>query len=502
MTLELPHGPRRNEVFELTIERLSPKGFGAVTLDALVGPQKMPKRYTFFVRKTIPGDVVRAAVEKSKRGEFTCRVDELVTPSRMRTEPRCAHFGLRHEAGRGCGGCTLQSLDDRHQLMVKERMIARLFRAQGLDTGVVLPAIGPDDPWYYRNKMEFSFGTTKDTGDQVNVGLHPTGFRYDVLPLTECFLQSESTSQVLHKITDWVNTHGLKSFRHKDGSGFLRTLTIREGKRTGDRLVALTTSTSDVAVMDGTEHPAEDVARAFMSAISSLFDELGSPITTSYWMQHHAQRGQPTRLIEHHLSGPPTFREILHLPGDQALEFEIHPTAFFQPNTLQAEVLYAKALEYTGLMDDGATTVLDLYCGTGTIGLCMAPYARKILGIELNASAVENARINAAHNDIEHAQFFVGDVGKVLESSEFRTAAQDVDVIVVDPPRSGLLPQAREQLRAIDVPRLVYVSCNPATLARDAAELCAHGYTLHDVQPVDMFPHTYHVENVARFTKG
>ncbi|MEM1350416.1 MAG: methyltransferase domain-containing protein, partial [Myxococcota bacterium] len=284
-------------------------------------------------------------------------------------------------------------------------------------------------------------------------------------------------------------------------TGFLRTLTVREGKRTGDRLLALTTSTAERASMDNTEHAAEDVARAFVAAATQIFGDLGAPVTTAYWMQHHAQRGQPTRLIEHHLLGPATFREILHLPGDHELEFEIHPTAFFQPNTMQAEVLYATALEYTGLMHDEASTVLDLYCGTGTIGLCMAPYAKRVFGIELNASAVENARINAAHNGIEHAEFFVGDVGKVLESSAFRAATHGVDVIVVDPPRSGLLPQAREQLRSFDVPRLVYVSCNPETLARDAAELCAHGYTLHDVQPVDMFPHTYHIENVARFTR-
>ncbi|MFU8805661.1 MAG: class I SAM-dependent RNA methyltransferase, partial [Bradymonadaceae bacterium] len=192
-----------------------------------------------------------------------------------------------------------------------------------------------------------------------------------------------------------------------------------------------------------------------------------------------------------------------HLEGTCPLRFEIHPRAFFQPNSAQAEVLYSTVLKKSGLKASAKVgKLLDLYCGTGTIGLCLAPFADRVFGIELQPDAVENARKNARDNGIENIDFFVGDVGKVLESEEFRSAVGDgVDVVIVDPPRSGLFPGAVEQIKAIAAPTLVYVSCNPAALARDLADLKESGYELRSIQPVDMFPQTYHIENVALLEK-
>ncbi len=504
--LKLPHSPTHGETFEVTIESLSLEGRGQASVPAVVGPQEEPKDYTFEVRKTVPGDRVIAEVESRKKRTVTARISEMLEASKMRTEPRCRHFGRRELPGEGCGGCALQSMSYRHQLANKERTIKKLMQARGVDPGLVMPIIGQDEPWYYRNKMEFSFGDTAER--EFALGLYPKGYRYEIVKLDECFLQSEFVSELLPRVRKWAKARGLEPYQHN--SGFLRTLTVREGKRTGQRMVELTTTHDEQALMDGEQVPASEIADAFCEFVLEASRDLGAELTSVYWTQQRAQRGEPTRFFEHNIFGEPLLVEEMHLPDDQVLSFEIHPRAFFQPNTLQAEVLYAQVLEKTGLLeksdkpDTGKTgsRVLDLYCGTGTIGLCMARYAAKVVGIEMQPDAVENARQNARLNGIDNISFFTGDVAKVLDEDDFRSEAGQVDLVVVDPPRAGLHAQAREHLEAIDAPRLVYVSCSPKALARDLAELVDFGYAIEVVQPVDMFPHTYHVENVALLVKS
>jgi 23S rRNA (uracil1939-C5)-methyltransferase len=492
----LPHSPRSDETFEVEITGLSLEGEGTVDCPAYVGPQKEPKDFVFYVRKAIPGDTVRVLVETRRKRRIICRIDEILEPSGMRETPRCKHFGRRELPGEGCGGCTLQNLSYRHQLASKESTVKRLIRQAGLDPGWVAPVIGQDEPWYYRNKMEFSFGDTANR--EFALGLYPKGYRYEVLNLDECFLQSEFSAALVRKVRSWAVRHGLAPYINKNNDGFLRTLMIREGKRTGERLVELMTTHAEEAFFDGAFVDATTIADAFLTFVLECREELDGGISSVYWTQQRAVRGEPTCFIEHHLHGEPVLREQMHLPGQTVLDFDIHPRAFFQPNTRQAEVLYAEVLDRTGLLDEAAAnTVLDLYCGTGTIGLCMAPYADKVLGIEMQPDAVENARANARTNAIENIEFFVGDVGDVLETEAFSDAAGDVDVVVVDPPRAGLLPDAREHLAEIDAGRLVYVSCNPKALARDLQQLTKAGWTVDSIQPVDMFPHTYHIENVV-----
>jgi 23S rRNA (uracil1939-C5)-methyltransferase len=495
--VELPHSPSRGECFELVIEELSLEGHGSASMPALVGPQGEPKDYTFHVRKAVPGDRVLAQVEGRRRRTITAHIAELIEPSTMRIEPRCRHFGRREVAGEGCGGCALQSLSYRHQLATKEKAIKRLMQARGVDPGLVMPIIGQDEPWYYRNKMEFSFGDTVDR--EFAFGLYPKGYRYEVLNLEECYLESEFVSELLPKVRLWAVSHGLEPYLNRGGSGFLRTVTVREGKRTGQRLIELTTTHDPEALFDGELVAAEEIAEAFCQFIQGAAAEIGGELTSVYWTQQRAVRGKPTRFFEHHLFGERLLVEEMHLPDDQVLEFEIHPRAFFQPNSLQAEVLYAQVLEKTGLRETGADDahVLDLYCGTGTIGLCMAPYAHKVVGIELQPDAVDNARANARRNGIDNVTFFAGDVAEVLASDAFQAEVPRVDLVVVDPPRNGLLEGALARLVAIDAPRIVYVSCNPQALAGDLAQLSEAGYAVEVVQPVDMFPHTYHVESVA-----
>jgi 23S rRNA (uracil1939-C5)-methyltransferase len=486
-------------MLDVEITDLHPHGTGFMLLDALVGPQQQPLTYQVFVRKTVPGDHVRIRVEQYKRREIIGHVAEFIQPSPMRIEPRCAHYGFREQAGKGCGGCTLQSLDTRHQLLLKERLVKNLMSAQRVDPGLVLPAIGMDDPWFYRNKMEMSFGDNSER--ELCLGLHPSGYKHDVLNLSECFLSSPFISRLVPHMREWARSHGMQQLRSRSNEGFLRLLTIREGKRTGERLLELVTSHAEEAMFDGELIPAAQIAQHFKDAALAIAAQMGEPDAFSgiYWTQWFAERGSPSRQIPHHLHGQTHLHEEMRLPGDHTLRFAIHPHAFFQPNTMQAEVLYAKVLEYAGLLADQPPvgTILDLYCGAGTISLCLAPYARRVVGIELNESAVESARHNATLNGLDNVEFFAGDVGKVLRHEGFADIIKDLDLVVVDPPRGGLMGESREQLRLLNPPRIVYVSCNPESLARDLAALMKFGYKVEAIQPVDMFPQTHHIEDVV-----
>lgn len=500
--LDLDRKPGRDDVLEVEITDLTDRGLGIGRVEALIGPQKERRIFEIFVRKAIPGDVVRVRIEKQRRKRCTGGIVEFVRPSPMRVIARCPHFGRREEEGKGCGGCTFQSVDYRHQMIIKEKMIKGRMKDQGVDPGLVLPVKGMDEPWYYRNKMEFSFGDTADRA--FALGFYPTGYRHEILNLSTCYLQSEFTGKFVPAIRKWAADRGYGPYLNSRDTGFLKTLMLREGKRTGERMIELTTSMEETTFVGNDEVSAREAALGFLEEAQRWAREFGSEFTSVYWTRHHVQKGSPTTWTEELIEGRPTLREELELPGGRQLAFEIHPRAFFQPNTYGAEMLYAEAIEKAGLSEEvRGQTVLDLYCGTGTIGLSLAPYADRVFGIELNAEAVENARQNGALNAIENVEFFVGDVGSVLRSEEFRAATtkHPIDLVVVDPPRTGLYREAVAQLLEIKAPKIVYVSCNPSSLAANLRELIDGGYKLEVIQPVDMFPQTFHVENVALLTR-
>lgn len=496
--IELPRSPRSGTTWELEVEALSREGHGLARLPARVGPQREPKDFRFRIRKAIPGDKVEVTVERRHGETIDARLEELIEASADRVEPQCRHFGRREISGEGCGGCSLQSLSYDHQLAAKERAVKSFMADRGLDPGLVESIVGQEDPWMYRNKMEFSFGDTADRA--FALGLHPRGYRHEIVNLQECYLQSEFTSDFVPAVREWAIARELQPYLNSEDTGFLRTLTIREGERTGERLVELMTTHDPDAEMEGQTVPAAEVAEAFREFVESFTRGRSEDVTSIYWTQKKAIKGEPTEWIEHRLSGKDVLEEQLYLPGDQRLRFEIDPRAFFQPNTRQAEVLYREVLEKAELPGDeeGPRTALDLYCGTGTIALCLAPYADDVVGIEMQKDAVENARKNAEDNGMQHVSFFAGDVADVFESEAFRARVSDVDLTVVDPPRAGLQPDAREHVDAAGAPDLVYVSCNPEALARDLDDLTDRGYSVESVQPVDMFPQTYHVECVAK----
>ncbi|PIE20032.1 MAG: 23S rRNA (uracil(1939)-C(5))-methyltransferase RlmD [Proteobacteria bacterium] len=488
----LSHAPRRGERFEIAITRLGESGEGEAELPSLLGPQRAERTFVFAVRKAMVGDRVVAEVERRRGPLISARLAEVVTPSPHRVEARCAHFGRREDPGRGCGGCTLQALDYPAQLAAKRDLVQRAMVGQGVDPRLVAAPIGCARPWRYRNKMEFSFGD--DPERDLAVGLYRTGWRNEVLPLSECHLVSEAAASLVPRARAWAETLGVAPFKPRRGQGALRQLTVREGKRTDERLVELVT-TSD-PVIDTAEGPraASEVARSFSEMI-----ETTGLATSVYWTQHHAARGERSRLITHHLSGAEVYHEELELPDGRRLRFAIHPRAFFQPNPRQAEVLYATALAKLG---PDPKLVLDLYCGTGTLALFAAPFVDQVVGVELVADAIENARANAEANGISNVRWQVGDVGEVLTDPAEAGLLANADAVMVDPPRAGLSPRALAQLVSLRPKRIVYVSCRPTSLARDLARLIEGGYAIEGgVQPVDMFPHTPHVESVVALVR-
>ncbi len=511
-----------NEV-EVLIDTLAfgGEGVGRIQIDE--------KAFTVFVEDVAPGDRVLAQITQRKRNFARGFVKKILEPSALRIEPRCRHFGTSFTAdgqpdlGKNCGGCTLQFVNYDQQLRFKEQQVRdAILRIGGVKDDLVLPIIGPADPWFYRNKMEFSFQVDSRAETYAHghaamrtkfeLGLHLRGRHYDVTRLEECFLMAPYVGELVSSASKFFQKllieGTLPDMDSQKNSGFkLCSLTIREGKNTGERMLILT---AENFAMEKWPDSAGgllgeiscDFLRDFQKWACDFFAGKKLALDSLYFINVRNQTGRPKTSTEHLLYGKPTILEELRAGTDagargqahehtptRKLQFQISPTAFFQPNTRQAEILYAKALEAAALT--GTEIVYDLFCGTGTIGIFCARNAHRVYGIELNASAIENARVNAALNSISNIEFLVGDVGKHLPK-----IADKPDVIIVDPPRGGLEPKVVEKTMTLNPRRIVYVSCNPATLARDI-KLFGKNFRLISVQPVDMFPQTYHIENVA-----
>lgn len=368
----------------------------------------------------------------------------------------CAHIDE-------CGGCRFQHLDYSLQLEQKQAQIFQAFGHQNIE-----PIIPCADPWAYRNKMEFSFSQNK-AGEKF-FGLMLRSGRGKVFNLSECLIASPWFAETVKSVKAWWDQTDLRAFHFHKGEGSLRTLVLREGKRTQSRMAMLTVSGDPRFALKRA-----DIDR-FIAAVpgASLFLRIQQSI-----------KGSPTQFYEIHLSGPDHIVETLHI-GDTILTFKISPTSFFQPNTLQAELLYSKALE----MIEPRGHIFDLYAGTATIGMILAKKAKKVTAIELNPHAVFDAKANAEMNHISNLELICGDVGKVLR--EIRDVP---DLVVVDPPRAGLDPLALEHLLRLAPRQILYISCNPISQAANIQSL--PGYRIVKIQPVDQFPHTPHIENIV-----
>ncbi len=366
-----------------------------------------------------------------------------------------------------CGGCSMQEVPYEEQLKQKQMEIEKIF--SGVRVEPIIPCM---NPWRYRNKMEFSFSQNK-AGDRF-LGLIMRKSRGKVVNLHECLISPCWFTEVLKRVKKWweeSSPASLAAFNFRNGEGCLRTLTLREGRRTGDRLAMLTVS--------------GDPRFAMKRGDLDRFVEIVGEMSVFLRIQQ-ARKGKPTEFFEMHLKGADHVREKMEIQG-KVLTFKISPTSFFQPNTDQAEVLYNTALEMCSVGSDAV--VYDLYCGTATLGMGFALMANKVVGIEINPHAIFDAKANAEENQISNMELICGDVGTVL--SQMKTP----DLAIVDPPRSGLDGPALEALKKLAPKKILYISCNPTTQAKNIAELTS--YKINTIQPVDQFPHTPHIENIV-----
>jgi 23S rRNA (uracil1939-C5)-methyltransferase len=442
--------PRSGDELELTIDSLAFGGAGVARLDG----------YVVFVQGAIPGDTVRAVVGKSKRAYAEARTLAVIKPSPERLEPVANH-----------PGAPWQVIPYERQLAIKQEQVGDALKRLGhLDGYVLEPIVPAVQQWRYRNKLEYSFGADDD-GNLI-CGFHAPGRWHEIVAIEDCMLASEAGNRAREEVLAWARAQGLKPYDRRNGEGFLRNLVVREGRRTGDIQVRLVTSPGK---LDG-----ESLAEAVPTADGLLWTRLDSVAETT--------TGGQTEL----LAGAERFDEELG-----GLAIRISAEAFFQTNTEMAERLYALAIEYAQL--GGFERVYDLYCGIGTIGLLMAPRAAELWGLEIIEDAISDAISNARLNEIDNAHFFAGDVRLALR--ELVEKAGRPDVLVVDPPRAGLSQKVVRRIIEAGPRRIVYVSCNPTTLAPNAAQLVEAGYELTKVRPVDMFPQTPHVECVAQLER-
>ncbi len=467
---------KKNDIVTVTIEDIGNDGEGIGKTDG----------YTLFVKDAVIGDVVEARITKCKKNYGYARVEKVVTPSSFRVEPKCS-FHKR------CGGCQIQAMRYDRQLVFKQDKIRNnLLRIGGfpaalIDT-VIEPVVGMEEPWHYRNKAQFPVGYDKE-GNLIT-GFY-AGRTHDIIANTDCALGAPENQLILEAVLSYMRDNHVTAYREDTGEGLVRHVLIRTGFWSGEIMVCL--------VVNGTKLPAAEKLTKNLLAIP-LTDTAESGANKKITSISLSVNTEKTNVI--------MGKDICVLWGKGCIQdtlcgltFSISPLSFYQVNPVQTEKLYGLALEYANLT--GKETVWDLYCGIGTISLCMAKKARQVYGVEVVPQAIEDARENARVNQIANVEFYEGKAEEVLPAFYERLgqAGEDEnadklhpDVIVVDPPRKGCDEKCLETMLRMRPERIVYVSCDSATLARDLKVLCEGGYELKKVRGVDQFGGTVHVE--------
>jgi len=459
---------------ELYISDLSPEGLGVAQWsrpDGLVRP--------CLVRCALPGETVEAEIfrtKKNKLASYAANICSIKSASPCRVEARCKHFG-------SCGGCVWQHMNYNEQLAIKEARIKQLFTGEV----EVLPIIACPDSWQYRNKMEFSF--SQDAKGTKFLGLILQGSRGRVFNVEECHLMNPWVARNLREVSRWWHESDLLAYYLPKDRGSLRNLTVRQSHATKDRVIILTVSGNPewaikrsvldqfVATCQKTATPEDDGKLSIILRIQQI------------------HKGSQTQFFEMVLQGPDHFRERVTI-GNREFPFVLSPSSFFQPNSLTANLLYQRALEMAELSKE--LVLYDLFAGIGMFGMLASHLVKEAIAIELSADAAYDAKVNSDRLQLQNFRMIQGDVAKVLAQEGLPPA----DVVIVDPPRSGLTKGAIAQIAKLAPKRLVYVSCNPTTQAQDVKELKALGFQLTALQPIDQFPHTVHIENIAVLQKG
>ena len=465
----------RNDSIELTITDISEEGKALGRFE----------NFVVFVKHAVPGDVVRVKVWKARRKFAEADIEEFITYSPFRQSPRCKYFGT-------CGGCAWQNINYDRQLAFKQKRVEDAFLHIGGFSKLNLLTIIPSaSEYFYRNKMEFSFSdkqwfpqkefqerknASSENEQSFGLGFHPINNWEKVLNIDECWLQSETSNRILHCIRLFATAQSIPVYSQETRQGFFRNLVIREGKHTNEVMVNVVSLEHSPALMQQlTDYLVKEIPE-----ITTLVNTVNRKIA-------QIARGEE----EYCYYGNGFITEKIG-----KYFFKISADSFFQTNTHQTEKLYSLVKEFARLTPNDI--VLDLYCGTGTIGIFLSDSCKEVIGIDVIESAIADARKNAEINTIENTDFILADLQKGIQLSSDNISHPDV--IILDPPRNGLHHKVVSDVINISPKKIVYVSCNPATQARDCKILTEFGYQIDALQPVDMFPHTTHVESVAKIS--
>ena len=480
---------KKGDIAEFRIERYAfeGKGIAKVSKNELLGLNEetgKEKNYVVFVQGSYPGDIVKARLLKIKNSYAEALVTNVVSTSKERVKANCKYFGT-------CGGCKQQDLNYESQTFYKQKQVEEIFNKLGGFTDILIePIIPSQNVFYYRNKMEFSFSEkrwlTKDeivnqeTIDKdFSLGLHIPRIFDKVLDIDECFLQSETSNKILNFTRDFFKNRDTSIYSTKTHVGFLRNLVIKQSYHTKDLMVNLVTSEEN-----------EDLLNQYSDELRNEIPQVTTVINNINKKYAAIAVGDYEKVI---YGSEFVYDKI----GDY--KFRISANSFFQTNTLQAENLYQIALDYAELT--GNEIVFDLYSGAGTIAIFVSGKAKQVYAFESVESAIADANVNAELNNISNVNFFTSDLYKSFLPIVEKNKIPKPDVVIIDPPRSGMHTKTANDVITLSPNRIIYVSCNPTTQVRDIKLMVEAGYKLIKIRPVDMFPHTYHIENVALLTQ-
>lgn len=474
---------KKGDIVEVSIESYAFEGKGVAKVQLEGTPDD--KKFTVFVEGAYPGDTVKAFIRKKKKNYAEAKIEEILVKSPERIDARCNFF-------QNCGGCKQQDLDYKIQTKYKQAQVTETFEhIGGLTDFENEEIIAGKNQFFYRNKMEYSFSDKRwipkeelNSEEEITdrnfaLGLHIPRIFDKVLDIDECFLMSELSNKILNATRDFFKSRGVSVYNTRNHVGYLRNLVIKESHFTHDLMVNLVTHEDNPELMkEYTEHLLSEVPQ-----ITTVINNVN------------------TRKAQVALGD---YEKVYHGDGyiyDQIGEYKyrISANSFFQTNTLQAQPLYQTALDYADIKKEDI--VYDLYSGAGTISLYISKFAKKVYAIESVEPAVEDAKMNSKFNNVDNVEFILGDLNKSFLPVIKEQNIPNPDIVIADPPRSGMNPKTVKDLLKIAPKRIVYVSCNPASQVRDITMLIEGGYKLKKIRPVDMFPQTYHIENVALLEK-
>lgn len=448
---------KKNDYFEAECIDLTYEGQGIV---------KLEDGMTYFVKGMLVGEIGKLKVIKQLKNYGIARLIELYDPSIYRTEPRCPIY-------KQCGGCHLQHLSLEGQQLFKQKRVQDVMTRIAKVDCDVQPVLMPKNPWFYRNKVQMPVGYVKD---QLEVGFYKLHSN-DIIPMEKCYIQNEASNKLVHRVKELMKEYDIEPYDKITHKGMVRHILTKYGFKTNELMLVLITSQEKFKYR-----------QELVDTLTQEFSNLKTIIQNINTRKDNVILGDKENIWY----GKGYIQDILN-----GLKFNISSKSFYQINPAQVEVLYQKAIEMADIQKDDI--VIDAYCGIGTISLSMARYAKKVIGVEIVEQAIEDAKMNAEINNIDNVEFLVDDAGHYMV--ELAKKGENIDIVMVDPPRKGCSKEFLEAVNQLNPKKLVYISCDPSTQARDIEILSHWGYKVLRCQPVDLFSHTYHIENIVLLSK-